>query len=99
MYNVIRILQVGTDNYESVGASFHALKLAHVYPMIGENYKAVSAASEAIKLDAKNEKGFFRRAKAQMALNEFELAKNDFKTVVEINSVSTVCKSGFRFVN
>jgi len=95
--------KVGTDNYESVAASFHALKLAahlnlaHVYPMIGENYKAVSAASEAIKLDAKNEKGFFRRAKAQMALNEFELAKNDFKTVVEINSDNKTAAKQIKF--
>ena len=64
------------------------MNLSLVYPKIDSYYQAVSSASCAIELDPKNEKAFFRRAQAQMALSEFEAAKNDFKTVVEINSVS-----------
>lgn len=93
----------GVDDYESISSQFHSLKLASqlnlslVYPKIGEMYKAVSCASEAIKLDAKSEKAFFRRAQAQMALNEFEKAKNDFKTVVEINSENKTAAKQIKF--
>ena len=88
------LFQEGHDDYKDVSNQFSALKLAAhlnlslVYPKIDSYYQAVSSASSAIELDPKNEKAFFRRAQAQMALSEFEQAKNDFKTVVEINSVS-----------
>lgn len=88
------LFQEGNDEYETIASQFSSLKLAAnlnlslVYPKVGSYYQAVSSASSAIELDPKNEKAFFRRAQAQMALSEFDLAKNDFKTVVEINAVS-----------
>ena len=58
-----------------------------VYPKTNENYKAISAADDAIKLDPQNEKAFFRRGTARMAGNDLELAISDFKKVVEVNKV------------
>lgn len=81
----------GADNYDSVRSSFMALKLAAhlnlslVFPKINEHYKAVSSATEAIQLDPKSEKAYFRRAQARVTLNDLEEARSDFKTVVEIN--------------
>ena len=64
------------------------MNLSLVYPKIKENYKAISAANDAIAIDPENEKAFFRRGTARMAGNDLELAISDFKKVVEINKVS-----------
>jgi len=63
------------------------LNLSLVYPKIAENYKAISAADDAIKIDPENEKAFFRRGTARMAGNDLEAAISDFKKVVEVNKV------------
>ena len=63
------------------------LNLALVYPKFDENLKAINAATAALELDPKNEKAFFRRADARVSTKDYEQAKNDFKKVIEINSV------------
>lgn len=95
--------KAGSDKYDETCSSFNALKLAAhlnlslVYPKISENYKAVSSATEAIKLDDKNEKGYFRRAQARLTLSDLELARDDFKTVVEINTENKTAAKQIKF--
>ncbi|CAG5088138.1 Oidioi.mRNA.OKI2018_I69.PAR.g11745.t1.cds [Oikopleura dioica] len=80
-----------SEKFDEISGKFRALKLAAylnlslVYPKIQENYKAISAANDAIAIDPENEKAFFRRGTARMAGNDLELAISDFKKVVEIN--------------
>lgn len=79
------------EKFEEISSKFKSLKLAAflnlslVYPKIAENYKAISAADDAIKIDPENEKAFFRRGTARMAGNDLEAAISDFKKVVEVN--------------
>jgi serine/threonine-protein phosphatase 5 len=57
---------------------------AHAYTQV-ENYGlALNDADRAIELDPTYVKGYYRRASANYALNHFQLARKDFRTVVKL---------------
>jgi len=82
---------VKTDEGKKVKEQFDALKLAAnlnmalVYTKYDENYSAINAATDAIGIDANNEKAHFRRGDARIATRDYEKARDDFKRVIEIN--------------
>ena len=84
-----------TDEGKEIEKQFNALKLAAnlnlalVYTKYGENYKAIHAATAALEIDSGNEKAYFRRAEARVETKDYELAKNDYKKVLDINKVRT----------
>ncbi|XP_057350236.1 peptidyl-prolyl cis-trans isomerase FKBP5 isoform X1 [Manis pentadactyla] len=61
------------------------LNLAMCYLKLREYSKAVECCDKALGLDSASEKGLYRRGEAQLLMNEFESAKDDFEKVLEVN--------------
>ncbi|XP_043664793.1 FK506-binding protein 59 isoform X1 [Vespula pensylvanica] len=60
------------------------LNLALCYLKTDQNVEAKDACSEALKLDPRNEKAYFRRGQAYLALASPEIAIKDFEEVLKI---------------
>ncbi|XP_077017695.1 peptidyl-prolyl cis-trans isomerase FKBP5 [Tamandua tetradactyla] len=61
------------------------LNLAMCYLKLREYTKAVECCDKALVLDSANEKGLYRRGEAQLLMNEFDSAREDFEKVLEVN--------------
>ncbi|XP_020857270.1 peptidyl-prolyl cis-trans isomerase FKBP4 [Phascolarctos cinereus] len=64
---------------------------------------AVESCNKALELDDNNEKGLFRRGEAYLAMNDFELARDDFQKVLKLypsnkaaRTQLTVCQQRIR---
>ncbi|XP_053574790.1 peptidyl-prolyl cis-trans isomerase FKBP4 [Bombina bombina] len=60
-----------------------SLNLAACFLKLVEQRAALEHCQKALELDPVNEKGLFRRAEAYMAVNELELAREDFLKVLQ----------------
>lgn len=60
------------------------LNLALCYLKTDQNVEAKDSCSEALKLDPRNEKAYFRRGQAYLALASPEIAIKDFEEVLKI---------------
>lgn len=69
------------------------LNLAMCYLKLKEDYQACQSCNDALQIDAKNEKGLFRRGTANLNLQNFDLALTDFNTVLEIDPQNKAAKN------
>lgn len=69
------------------------LNLAMCYLKIHNYTEAQKNCDKALELDAKNEKGLFRRGQAYFGQKDFELAKVDFSKLLEIDPSNSAAKS------
>lgn len=53
----------------------------------------VSPACQALELDSSNEKGLFRRGEAELAVNDYELARADFQKVLQLYPSNKAAKA------
>ncbi|XP_022113366.1 FK506-binding protein 59 [Pieris rapae] len=60
------------------------LALVHLKASPPHHYEAKDHATKALKFDAKNVKGLFRRGQALLAIGEAERAMEDFRAIVEM---------------
>ncbi|XP_025935743.1 peptidyl-prolyl cis-trans isomerase FKBP4 isoform X4 [Apteryx rowi] len=60
------------------------LNLAMCHLKLKEYSQALENCNKALELDSSNEKGLFRRGEAHLAVNDFELARNDFQKVIQL---------------
>lgn len=65
------------------------LNLALCYLKINEHIKARDSCDSALKIDPSNEKAYFRRGQAHLALISPEIALKDFNKVLEIEPKNT----------
>lgn len=61
------------------------LNLAMCYLKTSEHLLAEKECDKALEIDPTNEKGFFRRGSARLAMHEMETAKEDFQAVLKID--------------
>ena len=61
------------------------LNLAMTYIKLNKPSDAIKSANEALQMDPVNQKGFFRRGLAYLTLKDFELARNDFSKVLQLD--------------
>ncbi|XP_015282022.1 PREDICTED: peptidyl-prolyl cis-trans isomerase FKBP4, partial [Gekko japonicus] len=54
---------------------------------------SVELLEQALELDGSNEKGLFRRGEAQLAVNDFELARADFQKVLQLYPSNKAAKA------
>lgn len=69
------------------------LNLAMSYLKCSEYNEAVKQCDSALEIDAKNEKGLFRRGLARFGQKEYELAKNDFNAVLTLDANNKAAKN------
>ncbi|NWJ08576.1 FKBP4 isomerase, partial [Crypturellus undulatus] len=60
------------------------LNLAMCHLKLKEYSQALENCNKALELDSSNEKGLFRRGEAHLAVNDFELARDDFQKVIQL---------------
>ncbi|XP_048463708.1 peptidyl-prolyl cis-trans isomerase FKBP4-like isoform X1 [Rhincodon typus] len=60
------------------------LNLAMCYIKMDENVQAVENCEKALGLDPNNEKALFRMGEARLAMNDYELAKENFQKLVQL---------------
>ncbi|NXL90447.1 FKBP4 isomerase, partial [Alectura lathami] len=60
------------------------LNLAMCHLKLKEYSQALENCDKALELDSSNEKGLFRRGEAHLAVNDFELAREDFQKVIQL---------------
>nr|XP_060629172.1 peptidyl-prolyl cis-trans isomerase FKBP5 [Anolis sagrei ordinatus]XP_060629173.1 peptidyl-prolyl cis-trans isomerase FKBP5 [Anolis sagrei ordinatus]XP_060629174.1 peptidyl-prolyl cis-trans isomerase FKBP5 [Anolis sagrei ordinatus]XP_060629176.1 peptidyl-prolyl cis-trans isomerase FKBP5 [Anolis sagrei ordinatus]XP_060629177.1 peptidyl-prolyl cis-trans isomerase FKBP5 [Anolis sagrei ordinatus]XP_060629178.1 peptidyl-prolyl cis-trans isomerase FKBP5 [Anolis sagrei ordinatus] len=69
------------------------LNLAMCSLKLRDYTKAIEYCNKALALDQANEKGLYRRGEARLLMNEFELAKCDFQSVLEVNPENKAARS------
>jgi FKBP-type peptidyl-prolyl cis-trans isomerase len=74
----------GNEDSKQLQVAAH-LNMTMCYLKDEEFAEAVQRANYALDLDKGNEKGIFRRGLAKLGLNDYELAKGDFETVLKID--------------
>ncbi|XP_001366229.1 peptidyl-prolyl cis-trans isomerase FKBP4 [Monodelphis domestica] len=79
------------------------LNLAMCHLKLHSFSAAVESCNKALELDNNNEKGLFRRGEAYLAVNDFELARDDFQKVLKLypsnkaaRTQLTVCQQRIR---
>lgn len=86
------------DKRKSLMLAAH-LNLAMCYLKIKEDYEACKSCDEALQLDPKNEKGLFRRGTANLNLQNFDVALEDFKAVLDIDPENKAAKNQITITN
>ncbi|XP_074050764.1 peptidyl-prolyl cis-trans isomerase FKBP4 [Macrotis lagotis] len=82
--------KLGFSEEEGQQAQAQALRLASHLNLAMCHLKlqsfsaAVESCNKALELDNNNEKGLFRRGEAYLAMNDFELARDDFQKVLKL---------------
>ncbi|XP_048365935.1 peptidyl-prolyl cis-trans isomerase FKBP4 isoform X2 [Sphaerodactylus townsendi] len=69
------------------------LNLAMCHLKLKEYSLALENCNKALELDGSNEKGLFRRGEAQLAVNDFELARADFQKVLQLYPSNKAAKA------
>ncbi|KAJ8299345.1 hypothetical protein KUTeg_023405 [Tegillarca granosa] len=69
------------------------LNLAMCALKTGDDAEVKNQCDKALELDSKNEKAFFRRGQARFNQNDYDLAKEDFEKVLEIDPVNKAAKN------
>ncbi|KAJ6220036.1 hypothetical protein RDWZM_005848 [Blomia tropicalis] len=69
------------------------LNLAMCYLKISNFSDAQKNCEKGLEIDSKNEKGLFRRGLAFLGQNDYDLAKKDFVSLLEIDPTNTAAKS------
>ncbi|XP_027712225.1 peptidyl-prolyl cis-trans isomerase FKBP4 [Vombatus ursinus] len=101
--------KLGFSEEEGQQAQAQALRLASHLNLAMCHLKlqsfsaAVESCNKALELDDNNEKGLFRRGEAYLAMNDFELARDDFQKVLKLypsnkaaRTQLTVCQQRIR---
>lgn len=86
------------DKKKSLLLAAH-LNLAMCYLKLKEDFQACKSCDEALQLDPKNEKGLFRRGTANLNLQNFDVALEDFKAVLEIDPENKAAKNQITVTN
>lgn len=89
------------DNKEKKDAILLAgyLNLAMTYLKLNKPLEVIANCDLALGLDAKNEKGLFRRGQAFLAVKEFDKAKEDFESVLATDPNNKAAKNQLAVCN
>ncbi|XP_033015728.1 peptidyl-prolyl cis-trans isomerase FKBP4 [Lacerta agilis] len=77
---------------ESLRLAAH-LNLAMCHLKLKEYSQALENCNKALELDSSNEKGLFRRGEAELAVNDYELARADFQKVLQLYPSNKAAKA------
>ncbi|XP_060135002.1 peptidyl-prolyl cis-trans isomerase FKBP4 [Zootoca vivipara] len=77
---------------ESLRLAAH-LNLAMCHLKLKEYSQALENCNKALELDSSNEKGLFRRGEAELAVNDYELARGDFQKVLQLYPSNKAAKA------
>lgn len=75
------------------------LNLSLCYLKLGNNYEACSAATNAIEIDPKNEKAYFRQGQASLNLGEPAVASKQFSEVLRLQPNNQAAKAQLAVCN
>ncbi|XP_038605336.1 peptidyl-prolyl cis-trans isomerase FKBP5 [Tachyglossus aculeatus] len=82
-------MEYGLSEHESKASESFLLaaflNLAMCYLKLREYPRTIECCEKALGLDRANEKGLYRRGKARLLMNEFDLAIEDFEQVLKVN--------------
>ncbi|XP_036389599.1 peptidyl-prolyl cis-trans isomerase FKBP5 [Megalops cyprinoides] len=86
---------VGVEQQQGVHAFLLVaqLNLALCHLRLGEYSQAVESCNKVIELDGENEKALYRRGEARLLRNEFSLAMDDFRHVLQVNPSNRAARS------
>ncbi|KAF5283232.1 hypothetical protein FQA39_LY17379 [Lamprigera yunnana] len=93
--NILSYIEKGSDvSSEQKNLELTAnLNLSLCYMKLKAYFEARTSATAAITIDCNNEKAFFRRGQALLALSEPELASKDFAKVLELEPNNAAAKA------
>jgi len=74
------------------------LNRAMCHLKMNHNEDAIESCDEALKLDANNEKGLFRRGTAHMNMRNYELAVTDFKATIRVDPANKMARNNLSSV-
>ncbi len=69
------------------------LNLAMAYLKLDNYSEAIKNCDKALGIDPKNEKGLFRRGQAYFGQKDYDLAKNDFNAVLQLDPNNKAAKN------
>ncbi len=69
------------------------LNLAMAYLKLDNYSEVIKNCDKALEIDPKNEKGLFRRGQAYLGQKDYDLAKNDFNAVLQLDPNNKAAKN------
>ncbi|XP_068672059.1 peptidyl-prolyl cis-trans isomerase FKBP4-like [Montipora foliosa] len=75
------------------------LNLAACHLKLNNNFKCIKECEKALQMDKKSVKALFRRGKARIAVDELDLAKEDFQQALELDPGNKEAQQQLQLVN